>query len=146
MAVSYGIIKNVLDYDIKHVCCTEKGSSGSPILSILSQKVIGIHKEGKSHFNINKGSFLKNPINEFINIIDNNTNFLIKYNKNMLNDYKNNFNNEVKIHNIKSQFSSFPCIGLTNIGDNCFLMLLYNAFVILGHLLFFLNIMNKLLI
>ena len=126
VAVSYGIIKNVLDYDIKHVCCTEKGSSGSPILSILSQKVIGIHKGGKNHFNVNKGTFLKNPINEFI----------IKYNKNKYSDYKNSLNTEEKINNIESQFSSSPCIGLTKIGHNCF----FNAFIqCLCHIKQFIN-------
>ena len=31
-AVSYGIIKNIVDeYNVIHYCCTEKGSSGSPI-------------------------------------------------------------------------------------------------------------------
>ena len=44
-AVSYGILKEIRDYDIIHFCCTEDGSSGSPILSILNKKIIGIHKE-----------------------------------------------------------------------------------------------------
>ena len=46
LAVSYGIIKNRFidkEYNFKHYCCTEKGSSGSPILNINNNKLIGIH-------------------------------------------------------------------------------------------------------
>ena len=50
------------DYDIKHFCHTEPGSSGGPILSKITNKVIGIHKGsidryGKSDYNL--GTFLK---------------------------------------------------------------------------------------
>ena len=45
-AVSYGILKELNDkYNIKHLCSTEKGSLGSPILNLNNNKVIGIHKE-----------------------------------------------------------------------------------------------------
>ena len=63
-------IEKVNKYDIKHTCNTELGSSGGPILSKLSNKVIGIHKgfidkiNGKK-FNI--GTFLKFPLNELNN-------------------------------------------------------------------------------
>ena len=41
-----GIIKNINEdnYTIEHLCSTERGSSGSPILNLLNYKVIGIHK------------------------------------------------------------------------------------------------------
>ena len=44
-------------YDMKHLCHTEPGSSGGPILSIKTNKVIGIHKGsiiklGKCNYNI----------------------------------------------------------------------------------------------
>ena len=57
------------DYDIKHLCHTEPGSSGGPILSQMTNKVIGIHKgsigKGKCDYNI--GTFLKFPLNELKN-------------------------------------------------------------------------------
>ena len=58
------------DYDIKHFCHTEPGSSGGPILSKKTNKVIGIHKGsigkyGKCAYNI--GTFLKFPLNELKN-------------------------------------------------------------------------------
>ena len=66
--VSFGKgIEEVNDYDIKHLCHTEPGSSGGPILSRMTNKVIGIHKGsivkyGKCVYNI--GTFLKFPLND----------------------------------------------------------------------------------
>ena len=52
---------------MKHSCHTERCSSGGPILSIMTNKIIGIHrgsklKDGKCDYNI--GTFLKFPLNE----------------------------------------------------------------------------------
>ena len=68
--VSFGKgIKKLDNYDIKHLCHTEPGSSGGPILSRMTNKVIGIHKgsigRGKCDYNI--GTFLKYPLNEVKN-------------------------------------------------------------------------------
>ena len=64
--VSYGLLINIEGNDIKHTCSTENGSSGSPILNLENNKVIGIHKEASlSNFNFNKGTLLKFPINDF---------------------------------------------------------------------------------
>ena len=111
-SVSYGIIKQMMNFNICHTCYTEPGSSGSPIMNLLNNKVIGIHKEA-SKFNFNIGSFIKNPINKFIlnedksksdiNIIKKiNNEENIKLNKNKIsnnniinelnNKYKNNIN------------------------------------------------------
>ena len=67
-AISYGILKDIDAYDnylFSHYCCTEKGSSGSPILSLSDNKILGLHR-GSSKFNFNEGTFLKNPIKDFI--------------------------------------------------------------------------------
>ena len=66
--ISYGNgIEQKGEYDIKHKCNTIQGSSGAPILSCLTNKVIGIHKgfvsENSKSFNI--GIFLKFPLDEF---------------------------------------------------------------------------------
>ena len=56
--VSYGIIKGLYDHgrgQIMHLCDTQFGTSGSPIISLESLKVIGIHKgaaPNNLHFNI----------------------------------------------------------------------------------------------
>ena len=79
-SVSYGIIKNIQDeYNIIYYCCTESGSSGSPILDLLNNKIIGIHKESVKNKNNNRGTLLKYPINEY------------------LNKYYNNIKNEINI-------------------------------------------------
>ena len=89
-SVSYGIMNNIMDYNINHYCCTESGSSGSPIMNLLNNKIIGIHKEASMKFKINKGTFLKYPVNEFLNQIKNNEN-----NKNNL--IISNIKNELEI-------------------------------------------------
>ena len=65
-SVSYGILKSIEEnFEIKHLCTTNQGSSGSPIINLDNNKVIGVHK-ASSQLNFNKGTFLKNPINEFL--------------------------------------------------------------------------------
>ena len=77
ICVSYGILNKINKYDIIHICSTDNGSSGSPILNLENNKVIGIHKQGSNNFNFNKGTLLKYPLNDIIK----------KYNKN---ENKNN--------------------------------------------------------
>ena len=61
--VSFGSgIEKENDYDIKHKCHTEPGSSGGPILSKITNKVIGIHK-GSIGNKYNLGTFLEEPLN-----------------------------------------------------------------------------------
>ena len=69
-SVSYGILKEIKDeYNIIHLCSTDSGSSGSPIIKISNNKVIGIHI-GSLKYNYNSGTFLKYPINEYLNNIN----------------------------------------------------------------------------
>ena len=61
VAVSYGILKQKLidkQYNFTHYCSTEYGSSGSPILNLSNNKIIGIHKEREKNKEFNIGSFL----------------------------------------------------------------------------------------
>jgi len=70
-AVSYGILNGISDeYNLKYNCSTDRGSSGSPILKLSNQKIIGIHKEGVEKYNYNRGTLLKYPINEYLNKIN----------------------------------------------------------------------------
>jgi hypothetical protein len=67
-SVSYAIMQKMdQKQNIIHFCCTDKGSSGSPIINLLNNKIIGIHKQASLRFKRNYGTCLKNPINEFIN-------------------------------------------------------------------------------
>lgn len=72
VSVSYGVIKSIdlsKNYDIYHLCCTDKGSSGSPILNILTNKIIGIHKGTVNNQNYNKGTILYYPLKEYFSQI-----------------------------------------------------------------------------
>ena len=73
LGVSYGILNRInkdKEYNFNHLCCTEEGSSGSPIINLTSNKVIGIHKEAEKNYN--RGLFLNYAIEDFIkkNIIE----------------------------------------------------------------------------
>jgi len=85
VVVSYGTINKIDGYDINHYCCTDSGSSGSPIINLLNNKIIGIHKEGSSRFKYNKGTYLKYPINEFINKFNNNIEITLDINNDDIN-------------------------------------------------------------
>ena len=66
LSVSYGLIKKIgfrKKYKFDHMCNTNLGSSGSPILGV-NNKLIGIHSNKKKDYN--EGIFLNNPIKEFI--------------------------------------------------------------------------------
>jgi V8-like Glu-specific endopeptidase len=57
------------DSSIYHTCSTDFGSSGSPILSLKTFKVLGIHF-GASHLEFNRGTFIKYAIDDFFKNID----------------------------------------------------------------------------
>ena len=61
---SLGVIKSIVDSNIKHSCSTDFGSSGSPILNLSNFKIVGVHKRG-TPFNLNEGTFIKFIIDEF---------------------------------------------------------------------------------
>ena len=66
VAVSYGILKNINkenSYNFEHLCSTDFGSSGAPILNLSNSKIIGVHKESSNKY----GLFLNEPLREFIN-------------------------------------------------------------------------------
>jgi len=64
--VSYGLLKGINNYEIKHTCCIENSSSGSPILNLSNNKIIGMHIQNVVNKNYNLGIFLKYPYKEFL--------------------------------------------------------------------------------
>ena len=61
--VSYGIIQGIINNkSINHFCNTEYGSSGGPILSLETFKVIGIHIGNIGQYKFKKGTFIKYAI------------------------------------------------------------------------------------
>ena len=90
LGVSYGILNGIYEdkeYNFNHLCCTEEGSSGSPIINIINNKVIGIHKESEKNYN--KGLFINYAIEDFIN--KNNIN-----KKDIIKELNENFNLNLK--------------------------------------------------
>lgn len=94
----------------------EEGSSGAPILSLSSSKILGIHFGWDKFLKINVGTLLKAPINELIKLYppeENNNNYINQIKKNNLNEYKNNQIDEnknpekrIKSH-LKSDFGNY---------------------------------------
>ena len=96
LSVSYGILQGLYEnkkYDFQHSCSTRLGSSGSPVLNINNNKIIGIHKKGATKFN--KGTFISEPIKEFIK----------KYGK------KNKDDNNKNINNINNNIVNFDKVN-----------------------------------
>ena len=111
MFASYGLLSNIEENKIKHKCNTDTGSSGSPILLLKSNKVIGIHYGSSSHnFQFNFGTLILKPILEFQEITNN---FLvIKKNNDSKNIPNKNISNKIenklnpKINNINNNINN----------------------------------------
>ena len=106
--VSLGLLNNIYEYDINHYCTTYGGSSGSPILSLETFKVIGIHyASGAKEYN--KGIFIQNAINEFNNEYQN-------LNKKTINILNNVNDSEIKKSiEIKEIYKKNECENFSNI-------------------------------
>lgn len=85
---SFGILNEIKENksEINYLCSTEKGSSGSPILSLDTREVIGLHKGTTKDYNYNIGVLMRDIIVELLNHINNK--FPQKYNSS-INDYLN---------------------------------------------------------
>ena len=66
-SVSYGLLNQLNEINIKHTCFVESGSNGAPILNLNNNKVFGISLDSKEINNFNSGIFLKYAIEEFKN-------------------------------------------------------------------------------
>ena len=112
--VSYGLINNIIDNKkINHYCRTEDGSSGSPILSLETFKVIGIHYGSSQNNKLNYGTFIKYAIDLFNNKYKNEINIIYETdkegNENIFGDkfVENNKNNiDLIINGIKNYLMS----------------------------------------
>ena len=64
---SNGIIKRLRDngYTFEHLCSSQKGSGGGPIININNNKVIGFHIGTSIRSNFNIGTLLRKPIEDF---------------------------------------------------------------------------------
>ena len=114
LSVSYGLINDIKDNKkLEHYCNTEKGSSGGPILSLKTFKVIGMHYGGSQTLKLNYGTYIKYGIDEFNkynNKNKNEINIIYKANKEGVENIfgkkfvENNKNNiELKINGNKNE-------------------------------------------
>ena len=90
---AYGKIKLIEDnnYTIRHLCRSNPGSSGGPIMNLENTRVIGIHKgAAKDGNNWNLGTLIKEPIEIFKDKKIEDEEIIIKYeykeNKNITNE------------------------------------------------------------
>ena len=103
IVASFGLLQNINDDKITHKCNTLGGSSGSPIILLEDQTVIGVHYGSNSNSKYNLGTLLINPIlefqekNESIKINEISIKDKTKYNEIMYHDedfdYKSNIKN-----------------------------------------------------
>jgi len=70
-SISYGKICKIKNNEIFHDCSTAGGSSGGPILLLKNFNLIGIHKCYYKNINLNIGTSLKEPIEEFNSLFSN---------------------------------------------------------------------------
>ena len=122
LGVSYGILNKIYEdkeYNFNHLCCTEKGSSGSPIINIINNKVIGIHKAAKKNYNI--GLFINYAIEDFIN-----KNYIIIGMKMDSNNLKMNIKNDINNNINKETFNNKPQYSLSKNENDIGKNILYN--------------------
>ena len=117
--VSYGILNKINKNDILHICSTDKGSSGSPILNLKNNKVIGIHRGSQDHAkNYNCGTLLKYPLIDFIN----------KNKRNLFNIKESTKTKQINIHvnqekigiSQKKEYIPYSCIPQLEKNDHSF--------------------------
>ena len=95
VVVSYGGPPKIMENEIQHKCIIKGGSSGSPILLLKSNKVIGIHYGANSSFSFNKGTLLLYAITDFNNKFNKTEKFTSK-NMNILNRIAKEYNDIYK--------------------------------------------------
>ena len=103
--VSYGLITEINEENgINHKCNTDNGSSGSPILSLKNNKLIGIHYGSPNKYDYNLGTLIIYAIIEF-NKIENKRNE-IKNTNETPNETQNEITNKTTNENINSNINS----------------------------------------
>jgi hypothetical protein len=63
--ISFGTLIKIEENEIYHLCSTDMGSAGSPILNINTSKVIGIHLQSNKEEKLNMGTLLNYIIKDF---------------------------------------------------------------------------------
>ena len=110
---SNGIIQNIDInlYDIKHLCSTDPGASGCPIINLNNNRVLAIHKGSDKDNNWNLGTFIKKPIENFYeeynNKIINKNSEIIEEKNNEINRGEQLKNDDFKIEYLPENYPNF---------------------------------------
>ena len=126
--VSYSILNNMMDNDIFYYFNTDDDLSGSPIFSLDSFKIIGIHNDSSKNNNFSKGTFIKCIIDEIQkdNKTENkNDNNNINLN-NKIDDKKIIYNEISLIYKVKEKNNKIKLFGhefVNNNKDNCIIII-----------------------
>ena len=111
----------------KHSCNTEHCSSGSPILNLKTNKVIGIHSGAiineKKETKFNIGILLKYPLNELTNYNCKNNNINNNFINNLMINNLNQFNMNMGMFNtpFNMNMNNIQNMMMNNINNNNFL-------------------------
>ena len=115
LSVSYGVLSNIYEekgYMFTHMCSTIGGSSGSPVLNLITNKVIGIHHSGISKKNVCQGILLNEPIKDFIKVKQNKPEFTLK-------DLNKKYNLNIKDLNVDKLDLRWKKLGNEGLVDLC---------------------------
>ena len=105
---SFGILNKINENksEINYFCSTDNGSSGSPVLSLSTQQVIGLHKGTRERFNYNIGILMKDILDEFFKYLNNQFPSRTKsLNINLNNYIKDEFINRPNYNNLNQRNS-----------------------------------------
>ena len=117
IVISYGFLMKIEESKIYHKCSTGGGSSGSPILSLENNKLIGIHCGASNYFNFNTGKLIVFPIIEFQNI---------KIKKDSIQEIFNSMTIIYKIDSNNNFYNKLRLFGeefVKNNKDNCIIII-----------------------
>ena len=115
LSVSYGVLSNIYEekgYMFTHMCSTIGGSAGSPVLNLITNKVIGIHHSGISKKNVCQGILLNEPIKDFIKVKQNKPEFTLK-------DLNKKYNLNIKDLNVDKLDLRWKKLGNEGLVDLC---------------------------
>ena len=98
---SFGKIKSIEENAFEHLCSSDSGSSGAPILGLSNYRIIGIHKGINKANNNGYGIFIEPIAKEFMSFyLKNNLNSIkiIKSHQGILKDVINEENDKIDIY------------------------------------------------
>ena len=107
MFVSYGLLNNIDGNQISHKCYTKEGSSGSPILSLETNEVIGINSKGsKNNYQFNFGILLVEPVINFLSNFKNTSPSKLNMHESQINKHNTNQNIDKIYNDINKYFNT----------------------------------------